>query len=169
LTDAPPPRAGVDLLLAVPRPKALRKLLPAAAALGVGRIVLVNAARVEKSYFDSKVLVPDAVRELLILGLEQARDTRLPEVLVRERFRPFVEDELDSLWPAEARLVAHPAASASLPRRAGPAAVVAVGPEGGWVAFELELLRARGFAAFTLGPRTLRVEVAVPYLLGALR
>ena len=168
LTDAPPPRADVDLLLAVPRPKALRKVLPAAAALGVGRVVLVNAARVEKSYFDSKVLVPDAVRELLILGLEQARDTRLPEVLVRERFRPFVEDELDSLWRDEARFVAHPGAPAGLPRRAGPA-VVAIGPEGGWVPFELELLRARGFAAFTLGPRTLRVEVAVPYVLGALR
>ena len=168
LTDAPPPRADVDLLLAVPRPKALRKVLPAAAALGVGRVVLVNAARVEKSYFDSKVLVPDAVRELLILGLEQARDTRLPEVLVRERFRPFVEDELDSLWPDETRFVAHPGAPAGLPRRAGPA-VVAIGPEGGWVPFELELLRARGFAAFTLGPRTLRVEVAVPYVLGALR
>jgi len=168
LTDAPPPRADVDLLLAVPRPKALRKVLPAAAALGVGRIVLVNAARVEKSYFDSKVLVPDAVRELLILGLEQARDTQLPEVLVRERFRPFVEDELDSLWPDETRFVAHPGAPAGLPRRAGRA-VVAIGPEGGWVPFELELFRARGFAAFTLGPRTLRVEVAVPYVLGALR
>jgi RsmE family RNA methyltransferase len=168
LTEPPPPRAGIDLLLAVPRPKALRKVLPAAAALGVGRIALVNAARVEKSYFDSRVLAPEAIRELLILGLEQARDTRLPEVLVRERFRPFVEDELDSLWPSAARLVAHPAAEAVAPPRARPA-VIAIGPEGGWVPFEIELLRAHRFSAFTLGPRTLRVEVAVPYLLGALR
>jgi len=43
---AAPPRPGIDLLLAVPRPKALRKILPAAASLGVDRIVLVNAARV---------------------------------------------------------------------------------------------------------------------------
>jgi RsmE family RNA methyltransferase len=168
LTEPPPPRAGIDLLLAVPRPKALRKVLPAAAALGVGRVVLVNAARVEKSYFDSKALAPDAIRELLVLGLEQARDTRLPEVLVRERFRPFVEDELGGLWPAAARFVAHPAAEAAPPPRPQPA-VIAIGPEGGWVPFEIELLRAQRFSAFTLGPRTLRVEVAVPYVLGALR
>lgn len=167
LTDRPPPRPGVDLLLALPRPKALRKILPAAASLGVDRIVLVNAARVEKSYFESRALAPDAMRDLLVAGLEQARDTHLPEVLVRERFRPFVEDEAGSLWAGRAKLVAHPAAEAGAAPQRGPA-VIAIGPEGGWVPFELELLRAHGFAAFTLGPRTLRVEVAVAYALGAI-
>jgi len=168
LTEAPPARPGIDLLLALPRPKALRRILPSAASLGVDRIVLVNAARVEKSYFDSAVLAPEAMRELLILGLEQARDTRLPDLLVRKRFRPFVEDELDSLWPGAARFVAHPAAEAAA--SGGPErAVVAIGPEGGWVPFEIELLRARGFTPFTLGPRPLRVEVALPYALGMLR
>jgi len=167
-TGPPPPRAGIDLLLAIPRPKALRKVLPAAASLGVDRIVLVNAARVEKSYFDSRVLDAAAMRELLILGLEQARDTRVPEILVRQRFRPFVEDELDELWPRTVRLVAHPGAERP-PERRSDRTVVAVGPEGGWVPFEVELLRARGFVPVTFGPRTLRVEVAVPYALGALR
>jgi RsmE family RNA methyltransferase len=168
LTDAPPPRAGVDLLLAIPRPKALRKILPAVASLGVDRVVLVNAARVEKSYFGSGVLLPESIEELLVLGLEQARDTTLPEVLVRERFRPFVEDELDGLWPGTARLVAHPGAPAA-PARTTPRLVLAIGPDGGWVPFELDLLAGHGFAAFGLGPRTLRVEVAVPYALGAIR
>jgi RsmE family RNA methyltransferase len=167
LTDPPPARPGIDLMLALPRPKALRRILPAAAALGVDRIVLVNAARVEKSYFESGVLAPETIRDLLILGLEQARDTHLPAVLVRQRFRPFVEDELDALWPRAARLVAHPAADAAPSREPGPT-VVAIGPEGGWVPFEVELLRSRGFKPFTLGPRPLRVEVAVPYALGAL-
>jgi len=165
LTQEPPPRPGIDLLLALPRPKALRKVLPAAASLGVDRIVLVNAARVEKSYFESKVFA--GLDELLCQGLEQARDTRLPEVLVRERFRPFVEDELEALFAGSARLVAHPAARESLAQRSGRA-LLAIGPEGGWVPFELELLRQRGFTAFTLGPRPLRVEVALPYALGAL-
>jgi RsmE family RNA methyltransferase len=167
-SEAPPPRPGVDLLLAIPRPKALRKVLAAAASLGVDRIVLVNAARVEKSYFTSKVLDPEAMRELLILGLEQARDTQLPEVLVRERFRPFVEDELGALWPGMTRLVAHPGADPA-PTRGSQQVVVAIGPEGGWVPFEIDLLRSHGFTPFTLGPRPLRVEVAVPYALGALR
>ena len=165
LTDAPPPRAGVDLLIAMPRPKALRKVLPAAASLGVDRVVLVNAARVEKSYFESKVLAKDAVEDLLLLGLEQARDTVLPDVLVRDRFRPFVEDELDTLFPRTSRLVAHPAAAAE-PPDAGGRTVLAIGPEGGWVPFEIELLRAHGFAPFSLGPRTLRVEVAIPHAMG---
>ncbi len=168
LTEAPPLRPGIDLLLALPRPKALRKVLPAAASLGVDRIVLVNAARVEKSYFESRVLEPESIRELLLLGLEQARDTRLPEVLVRERFRPFVEDEIDALWPLAQRLIAHPGARAA-PARDPRRVALAVGPEGGWVPFEIELLAARGFEPFTLGPRTLRVEVAVAYALGALR
>src|SRR4051812_32653874 len=166
LTDPPPQRAGIDLLLAIPRPKALRKILPAAAAMGIDRIVLVNAARVEKSYFDSKVL--EGMEDLLVLGLEQARDTRLPEVLVRERFRPFVEDELDGLWPETSRRVAHPGAPAA-PARSARRLVLAIGPDGGWVPFELELMAAHGFVAFGLGPRTLRVEVAVPYALGAVR
>ncbi len=165
LTEDPPPRPGIDLLLALPRPKALRKVLPAAASMGVDRIVLVNAARVEKSYFESKVFAQ--VEELLLQGLEQARDTRLPELLVRDRFRPFLEDELDALFPQGARLVAHPLAAGPAPRREGRA-LLAVGPEGGWVPFEIELLQQRGFAPFALGPRPLRVEVAVPYALGAL-
>jgi RsmE family RNA methyltransferase len=168
LTEAPPARPGIDLLLALPRPKALRRILPSAASLGVDRIVLVNAARVEQSYFDSPVLEAEATRELLILGLEQARDTRLPDVLVRNRFRPFVEDELDALWPRTRRFVAHPGTEGEASGGA-ERAVVAIGPEGGWVPFELDLLRARGFTPFTLGPRPLRVEVALPYALGMLR
>ena len=163
--DPPPPRPGVDLLLAMPRPKALRRVLPAAASLGVDRIVLVNAARVEKSYFDSKVLA--SVEELSMLGLEQARDTILPQVLVRERFRPYVEGELDPMFEGHVRLPAHPAAKERAPQPDGRV-VIAIGPEGGWVPFEIDLLQAHGFTPFTLGPRTLRVEVAVPYALGAI-
>lgn len=165
LEEPPPSRPGVDLLLAMPRPKALRKVLPAVASLGVDRLVLVNAARVEKSYFSSRVL--DEAFELFCEGLEQARDTTPPELHVRERFRPFVEDELDALFPLGARLLAHPAAEAALPARDGRV-VLAIGPEGGWVPFEVELLSAHGFTPVSLGPRPLRVEVAVAYAMGAL-
>ncbi len=173
LTEPPPPRADVDLLLAVPRPKALKKVLPAAASLGVSRIVLVNAFRVEKSYFGSGVLDPASVKALLVLGLEQARDTLLPEILVRERFRPFVEDELDAVFGAgRRRLLPHPPAPRSMgglaPLARGARAVLAVGPEGGWIPFEVELLERQGFEAFTLGPRILRVETCVAVLLGQL-
>jgi RsmE family RNA methyltransferase len=170
LTEPPPPRAEVDLLLAIPRPKALKRILPTVAQLGVDRLVLVNAARVEKSYFDSKVLEAGFVEELLLQGLEQARDTRPPRVEVRERFRPFVEDELDEFFGTEAlRLLPHPPAEEPLTAtgvREAARVVLAVGPDGGWVPFEVELLRQHGFRPFSLGPRVLRVETAVPVLLG---
>ena len=175
LDGEPPPPAGIDLLLAMPRPKVLRRVLQSAASLGARRIVLVNAARVERSYFDTPFLGPGEIERNLVLGLEQARDTFLPEVLVRTRFRPFVEDELESLWPAGSvtRLLAHPVEGRSLAGPdappVGPAAVLAVGPEGGWVPFEVELLEAHGFTAFGLGPRVLRVETAVPYAVGQLQ
>ncbi|MDQ3266527.1 MAG: 16S rRNA (uracil(1498)-N(3))-methyltransferase [Myxococcota bacterium] len=170
LGEAPPPRAEIDLLLAIPRPKALKKVLPAVASLGVDRIFLVNAARVEKSYFDSKVLAGEFVQELLSQGLEQARDTVAPRVELRERFRPFVEDEVRALAPGATCLLAHPTSAARLQDVAPKTGrtLLAIGPEGGWVPFEVELLEKAGFQGFSLGPRILRVEVAVPFLLGSL-
>lgn len=167
LTQAPPPRPGVDLLLAIPRPKQLKRVITAIASLGVDRVVLLNAARVEKSYFDSKVLNEQFLDELIVQGLEQGRDTRAPQVLIRERFRPFVEDELDSLFGASTRLLPHPPAVNPLPPVAPSQRVVlAIGPEGGWVPFEVELLERQRFVPFSLGPRILRTETAVPLLIG---
>lgn len=165
----PPGRQPLDLLLALPRPKVLRRLWPQLAALGVGRIMLTNAARVERHYFDTHVLDPRHVRPLLLEGLAQARDTRLPLVTVHRRFRPFVEDELDTLSDASCRLVADPAADTrvadavqgSIPGRV----LLAVGPEGGWTAFELGLLAGRGCRPVGLGARTLRSDTACVALL----
>jgi RsmE family RNA methyltransferase len=169
LEAPPPPRAGVDLVLAIPRPKALKRILPAVASLGVDRVLLVNAARVEKSYFDSKVLAEDFVSGLLDLGLEQARDTVSPQVAVRTRLRPFVEDELPAWCGDAVRLLPHPGAAAPAPPLSPTGRVVlAIGPDGGWVPSEVALLEAAGFLPFSLGPRILRVEVAVPAALGLL-
>jgi RsmE family RNA methyltransferase len=173
--DDPPPPSGIDVLLAMPRPKMLRRLLAAVASIGVKRLVLINTARVEKSYFDSPVLAPAAIDEALRLGLAQARDTMLPRVTIEPRFRPFIEDQAEVAWPAPTRrLLAHPGAIRDLrqalagsPDRREPI-VLAVGPEGGWVPFEVELLEAHGFQPFSAGPRILRVDTAVPFLLGQL-
>jgi len=173
---APPPApTGVSMLLALPRPKVLRRVLAAAASMGVERIVLVNAARVERSYFDSPLLEPSAMRQELLLGLEQGRDTRLPAVTVERRFRPFVEDRLAATFdhPGEVstRLLAHPAAGEPFGlgtvRGSNAPVVLAIGPEGGWVPFEVALLESAGFVRVGLGERILRVETALPVLFGA--
>jgi RsmE family RNA methyltransferase len=164
-----PPRPPVDLLLAVPRPKVLRRLWAQLAALGVGRIIVTNAERVERNYFDTHVLTPECYRPLLIEGLQQARDTRLPIVSVHRQFRVLVEDQLDQLSDASVRLVADPRGSASVTAAVGrpPASrvLLAIGPEGGWNEFELSLLEAHGFQAVTMGSRTLRSDTACISLL----
>lgn len=165
--DAEPPApAPVRLLLALPRPKALRRVLQGAAAFGVKDIVLLNSWRVEKSFWESPALDPAAVRAQLLLGLEQGGDTRLPQVALRRRFKPFVEDELPALLAASRGLVAHPSAAAPCPRAVAGHVTLVVGPEGGFIPYEVEALERAGCAAVSLGPRPLRVEQAVPALLG---
>lgn len=164
----PPEPLPVTLLLALPRPKVLKRVLLAATSLGVKRIVLLNSFRVEKSFWKSPVLVGENLREPLILGLEQARDTLMPEVLLRPLFKPFVEDELPALSAGSTGLVAHPAAAVASPRGLVGPITLAIGPEGGFVPYEVDRLRECGFSPFALGERILRVETAVAVALAKL-
>jgi 16S rRNA (uracil1498-N3)-methyltransferase len=166
-TEAPP-RPRVDVLLALPRPKVLRRLWAQFAALGVGQIILTNASRVERDYFDTHVVTEACYRPLLIEGLQQARDTRLPQVSVHRQFRILVEDHLDDLFRSGVRLVADPSGSTSIANALASRderVLLAIGPEGGWNEFELRLLERRGFTSVGLGPRTLRVDTACVALL----
>ena len=136
--------------------------------MGVKRIILLNARRVEKSYWQSPFLKAEAMNEELMRGLEQARDTVLPEILLRPLFKPFVEDELPELVGDTLPLVAHPAAVAECPRNTDRAVTLAVGPEGGLIPYEVEKLAACGFTPVRLGERTLTTEAVVPALLARL-
>jgi RsmE family RNA methyltransferase len=168
-----PPRPAIDLLLALPRPKVMRRLWAQIAALGVGRIILTNAEKVERNYFDTHVLTPEAYRPLLIEGLQQARDTRLPAVSVHRRFKVLVEDQLEDLVGPACRVVADASATSGLSDVVRGAVeervLLAIGPEGGWNAFELDLLGAHGFQSAGMGSRTLRSDTACIALLAVAR
>jgi RsmE family RNA methyltransferase len=168
LGQAPPLPLPVTLILALPRPKVLRRVLRSAAALGVKRIMLLNCFRVEKSFWQSPFLEQEAINEQLALGLEQARDTVLPGVMLCRQFKPFVEDELPGLIQNTIPLVAHPTAAAPCPRALGGAATLIIGPEGGFIPYEIEKLRACGCTLVSLGERILNIETAVPALLSRL-
>lgn len=163
-----PAKAPVILLLALPRPKMLKRILQMVTTLGVDELVLINSYRVEKSFWLSPWLAPEAIREQLLLGLEQARDTVLPRVRLAQRFKPFVEDELPGLMAGRQGWVAHPGSS-PLPSLtpAGPQ-LLAIGPEGGFIPYEVERLQEAGLQALDLGARILRVETAVAMGLGRL-
>ncbi|MDF3864243.1 16S rRNA (uracil(1498)-N(3))-methyltransferase [Pseudomonas denitrificans (nom. rej.)] len=167
--DQPPPtKLPLTLLLALPRPKMLRRVLQTVAAMGVPRLVLLNSYRVEKSFWQTPFLEPEAVREQLILGLEQARDTVLPEVTIEKRFKPFVEDRLPALATGSLGLIGHPGPWPECPRALSEPVTLAIGPEGGWIPYEVDKLREAGLNPVQLGERILRVETAVTALLARL-
>lgn len=172
----PPPAQTphLELLLAMPRPKVMMRMWSALAQLGVRRVILTNACRVEKPYFSSQATDPTKYMMELREGLEQAACTRLPDVRIEMRLKPFVEDVLDELCPSNVqRLLCHPGdcgvriaqavAAARLESQASRerGVLLAVGPEGGWVDFELEMFRKHRFEQVTLGPRILTTEVAL--------
>lgn len=168
LDQRPPAKLPVTLLLALPRPKMLKRTLQTVASMGVPRLVLLNSYRVEKSFWQTPFLEPAAIREQLILGLEQARDTVLPEVTIEKRFKPFVEDRLPGLAAGSLGLVGHPGDHPACPRAVDGAVTLAIGPEGGWIPYEVDKLGEAGLSPVQLGERILRVETAVPVLLSRL-
>lgn len=168
LDREPPAPLPATLVLALPRPLMLKRVLHTATAMGVKRIALIGARRVERSFWSSRALQDDSIREQLILGLEQARDTVLPEVRLSTRFKRFVLDELPEWSTGTLALVAHPGAAIECPRQVGRPITLAVGPEGGFSDFEIETFEEQGFEAVHLGERILRVEAAVPALLSRL-
>nr|WP_272885919.1 16S rRNA (uracil(1498)-N(3))-methyltransferase [Stutzerimonas stutzeri] len=168
LQQTPPAKLPVTLLLALPRPKMLRRVLQTVASMGVPKLVLLNSYRVEKSFWQTPFLEPQAIREQLLLGLEQARDTVLPEVIIEKRFKPFVEDRLPQLVAGTRGLVGHPGDYPTCPRALSEPVTLAIGPEGGWIPYEVEKLTEAGLQPVQLGDRILRVETAVSALLARL-
>ena len=164
LTRSAPAALPLTLILGLPRPKMLKRIFQTIATLGIKDLYLINSYRVEKSYWQTPFLQDHAIHEHLILGLEQGCDTHLPRVHLKKRFKPFVEDELPEIIQGTRALVAHPYTDTPCPRMQQGPISLAVGPEGGFIPYEIALLETAGFSAVTLGERILRVETAIPYL-----
>ena len=165
-----PARPQTGLILALPRPIMLKRILSQAAALGVDHIFLIRANRVEKSFFNASLLQKEAWNSHLFHGLEQAVDTWLPEISVHTRFRPFVEDFLPVIsHNYSTGLIAHPGVQKKLADIVSTPItnriLLAIGPEGGWVDFEINSFEKQGFQSFEMGPRILKVDTAVSTLL----
>ena len=176
-----------DLLLAPPRPRVLKRLLPQLAALGVGKIVLVGAEKVEKAFWGAQLLKEEIYRPLLIEGLMQCGTVRMPTIRCERNFRRYAETQMEDEFAGCGKIVAHPQPSTLSPpsprlRRTGPQlstllrqgyggqalnpqpstqrCVLAVGPEGGWTDGEVEMLECKGFRRYSLGGRILRTDTA---------
>lgn len=163
----PPPKLDVTVVLALPRPKVLRRLMLDMTAFGVGRLIFINSARTDKSYWGSPLLT--RLDEFVMEGLQQGVDNMPPTIMFAKRFKPFVQDELPSLIQEKSAVVFHPYAEMKfndfvshyhLPK------VIIIGAEGGFVPYEIDLLTSVGVQAVTLGGRILRTESAVNAVLG---
>ena len=168
LDSEPPPTLPLTLICALQRPQTMKKVLQAVIAYGVKKLYFIHSKKVEKSYWSSPLLQEDALRKHIILGLEQSGDTIMPEIHFRQKFKPFVEDELTGIVGDSLGLTAHPSGREACPAQVGKAVTLCVGPEGGFTDYEIEILEKHACPAVHLGPRPLRTEFAVCALLGRL-
>ena len=172
LDKNPPKKLDLTIVLALPRPKVLRRLIMDMTSLGVNKLIIVNSYRTQKSYWQSPLL--DRIDEFIFEGLQQAIDTVPLKLELKKRFKPFVEDEFPTLLKEQDRaVVAHPYALQSwktylkensntqMPK------ILCIGAEGGWIDYEVELLRKHGCRAVSLGKRILRTETVVSVLIGS--
>jgi len=155
---------SIDLVLALPRPIMLKRVLSQMSALGVGKIYLIHANRVEKSFWKASIVAENEFRRYLLHGLEQAVDTLLPEIVLHRRFRPFIEDFIPTVRNRYGyHLLAHPGGQATLQQainQKGGRVLLAVGPEGGWVSYEVQKFKEQGFTSCSIGERILKVDTA---------
>jgi RsmE family RNA methyltransferase len=164
----PPPALPLTLIIGLPRPKMLKRIVQTASTMGVKELYFIHSWKVEKSFWLSPWLTEEKLFENCVLGLEQAKDTVMPTIHLRKRFKPFVEDELPLISANSLKLLAHPISEQACPSDIQQQTTLIIGPEGGFTPYEVGKLEAAGFETVHLGPRILRVESAVPVLLGRL-
>ena len=176
LSNSSPLALDISLVIALPRPKVARRIIGLCTECGVKDIHFINSYRVEKSFWQSPLLSDDKVHQQVLLSLEQSKDTQLPRIHFHKRFKPFVEDQLPEIAKGKQALVAHPynakihleGSDNKLAELKAQPRIIAVGPEGGFIPYEIELLQQAGFNTLGLGQRIYRVETVIPLLLGKL-
>ncbi|MCP3943162.1 MAG: 16S rRNA (uracil(1498)-N(3))-methyltransferase [Desulfobacteraceae bacterium] len=165
--DTPKP-LPLTLVLALPRPKMLKRIMESVTSLGVKEIYLVNSWRVEKSFWQSPVLEMESLEKYFRLGLEQGKDTIMPQIYQKRFFSKFVKEELPIIGKDSLCILAHPKTSNICPNSVNRKTTLVIGPEGGFIEFEIKALEEAGFETFSIGERILKVETATTYLISRL-
>jgi len=167
-------RSTIDLIIAMPRPKAMKRLWPQIAAIGVNRVFIINSQRVEQSYFDSHVLKFDNYYRLLKEGLSQSGESHIPEVKIYNKFSSLFDEITNINYSNHLKLVANPFAKFTIYDKSKVIEefgkiFIAIGPEGGWTKSEMDFFLKNKFEQVTLGKRVLRSDTAIIGLLNLIR
>jgi len=161
---------AISLIVALPRPQILKRILETIPCFSVGNIYLLGGDRVEKSFFQSRVLKENSLEFLSKEGSIQAGFAYRPRVVVLEKFRDlfqYLSHEKNSV-----KLLAEVEEDQSLTSILGTSKTLqaniesmdfnlAIGPERGWSEREKDAFMANGFKFFGMGPGILRVDVAL--------
>lgn len=147
---------GFELVVGVAWPKAERQrwLVEKLAELGVTRVVPLRTER--------SVVHPDRASHskhlrTVIEASKQCGRNRLMQIDPLTAWPDFARTS----GPASIRWLADPSGDTlALNRQSAESCHVAIGPEGGWTAEELELGRAAGWQVVSVGSRILRIETA---------
>lgn len=162
----PPEKLPITLICAVPRPKFLKRIIKDAVSMGVESIYFVRTWKVEKGFLESAIFDENKIKDYIYLGLEQGKDTVIPKIELKKSFKKFVEDELPQISEGAEKIVAHPGGKDSCPHCVDQKTVLFIGPEGGFTEYEIELIEKTGFKRVNIGERILRVETAIPFIIG---
>ncbi|WGK68992.1 RsmE family RNA methyltransferase [Candidatus Haliotispira prima] len=165
---------NLSLGLGLPRPPVLKRLLRDLASAGLREITLIQADLCEGDYRKSHIW--DDLERFLILGAEQGRLNRLPQLNYEERNGLPLRDYLAESKIFRERekvlsqncLVLDQGGATREYQRSGSSEpyIMAVGPERGWTSKELQAFEDQSFQNCSLGPLTLRTEVVGHLALG---
>lgn len=166
--SVPEPPVAITLAMGLLKGDRMSDVVRDATMLGVAAVVPVISTHVVVAERVWRALEPDRWTRVAVASAKQSGRSVVPRIWPVAR----LDDVLTATPPDAARLVAvephHPLASAPVARPPGGRATVFVGPEGGWSDAEVAALIESGARAVTLGPRTLRAEVAPVVVLTAL-
>lgn len=168
-TRQPPPVPDITLVVGMPRPPTARDILRDATTMGVRAIHFVSTERTHEGFATSSLWREDEWRKLLVQGAAQACDTQLPIVTWTHSLIGALAHAPPGDWLALDNYEAAGPLSAWQPAVENTPIVLAIGPERGWGPRDRERLRTAGGTLLHLGPRVLRVEMAVVAALALLQ
>ncbi len=150
------------LVLAIFKFDRMEWAIEKATEIGIAAIIPVKAARSESHLCAASEKRVERWRRIAREAAQQARRVAPPEIAEPVQLTGAIEAQRGIvLAEAEAELSLTQAL-----QQASPPVILAVGPEGGWTAGELESFRRAGWTLASLGPTILRAETAAIVALG---
>lgn len=165
-TPTPEPPVAVTLAVSLLKGDQMDAVVRDATMLGAAAIVPFQSERTVRFSREGAERVVARWQRVAIASAKQCARAVVPRIAAPATFGEVLGAEVDLRIVCLEPAVRMAEDAGELPRV--PAALLAVGPEGGWAPAELEAWRQAGARPLALGPRTLRAEAAPTVALTAL-